>query len=140
MAAAHGIPGLCAGAAARPEGVNRPELLPKDFTTVIDVAGFLAPSEVRGGACHRNGPACNGETHTRCVHPALPVQEKRVATELASLERDTGFKLRVLAQNYPETPGAVLGCAPTVVWNDASKMVAAWSLTAAAALCRAGHP
>lgn len=32
-------------------------------------------------------------------------QEKRLSSEVASLERDTGIKLRVLAQNYPETPG-----------------------------------
>jgi hypothetical protein len=64
-------------AAARLDPVNRPDLLPKEFSTVIDVAGFLTPSE-----------------------------EARLATQVAALERDTGFKLRVLAQSYPETPGA----------------------------------
>eukprot|EP00775_Hariotina_reticulata_P003185 gene3185-3463_t len=64
---------------ARPAGVNRPELLPSQPTPVIDVAGFLTPSE-----------------------------EKRIASEVESLERDTGFKLRVLAQNYPETPGLAI--------------------------------
>lgn len=34
-------------------------------------------------------------------------QEKKIQAEVASLERDTGFKLRVLAQNYPETPGGL---------------------------------
>lgn len=33
------------------------------------------------------------------------MQEKRLAQEIADIENDTGFKLRVLAQNYPETPG-----------------------------------
>uniref|UniRef100_UPI004072FD42 TPM domain-containing protein n=1 Tax=Chlamydomonas reinhardtii TaxID=3055 RepID=UPI004072FD42 len=64
----------------RPEGVNRPNLLPKgEVTSVIDVAGFLTPSE-----------------------------EKRIITEVSDLEKDTGFKLRVLAQNYPETPGLAI--------------------------------
>ncbi|KAK7345532.1 hypothetical protein VNO77_16136 [Canavalia gladiata] len=60
-------------------GVNKPELLPKEFSTVIDVAGFLSDG-----------------------------QEKRLAQEIADLEADTGFKLRVLAQNYPDTPGLAI--------------------------------
>ncbi|KAH7285397.1 hypothetical protein KP509_33G026500 [Ceratopteris richardii] len=63
-------------AQARPEGVNKPELLPKTFTPVIDVAGFLSEG-----------------------------QEGRIAKVLMDLEADTGYKLRVLAQNYPNTPG-----------------------------------
>jgi hypothetical protein len=69
-----------APAYARPEGVNQPELLPKEAgVTVIDVAGFLAPSE-----------------------------EKRLAQTIARLEADTGYKVRVLAQNYPNTPGEAI--------------------------------
>ncbi|KAG1678486.1 hypothetical protein FOA52_014517 [Chlamydomonas sp. UWO 241] len=71
---------LASGASARMEGVNRPDLLPTgEKVAIIDVAGFLTPSE-----------------------------EKKIASEVASLERDTGFKLRVLAQNYPETPGLAI--------------------------------
>ena len=35
------------------------------------------------------------------------LQEKRLAEEIANIEKDTGFKLRVLVQNYPDTPGFV---------------------------------
>lgn len=65
--------------AKRLEGVNKPELLPKEFTTVIDVAGFLSSGQV-----------------------------DRIKNAVESLEQDTGYKLRVLAQNYPTTPGSTL--------------------------------
>jgi len=32
----------------------------------------------------------------------------RLRDKVVSLERDTGIKLRVLAQNYPETPGLAI--------------------------------
>ncbi|XP_072988897.1 thylakoid lumenal 15.0 kDa protein 2, chloroplastic [Typha latifolia] len=57
-------------------GVYKPELLPKEFSPVIDVAGFLSAG-----------------------------QEKRLSQKIADLEKDTGYKLRILAQNYPLTPG-----------------------------------
>ena len=77
---------LCASAAmlttadiadARLEGVNNPQLLPEGETQkVIDVAGYLGKSDVA-----------------------------RLTREVENLERDTGLKLRVLAQAYPRTPG-----------------------------------
>ncbi|CAN4118901.1 unnamed protein product [Withania somnifera] len=67
------------GVAEGKAGVNKPELLPKEFTPVIDVAGFLSDG-----------------------------QEKRLAQEITDIEKDTGFKLRVLAQNYPDTPGLAI--------------------------------
>ncbi|GMH09828.1 hypothetical protein Nepgr_011669 [Nepenthes gracilis] len=60
-------------------GVNKPELLPQEYTPVIDIAGFLSAG-----------------------------QENRIAHKIADLEKDTGFKLRVLAQNYPNTPGLAI--------------------------------
>ena len=66
-------------AEARLEGVNKPELLPKQYTPLIDVADFLTTGE-----------------------------EQRVVKTLERLERDTGVKLRVLCQNYPETPGLAI--------------------------------
>jgi hypothetical protein len=64
-------------AGARLEGVNNPNLLPAGpAVPVLDVAGYLTPGDV-----------------------------KRLTTEVTSIERDTGVKLRVLAQAYPQTPG-----------------------------------
>ena len=43
----HACMHVAAGSAwARFEAVNRPELLPEQYTTVIDVAGWLGPNEV----------------------------------------------------------------------------------------------
>lgn len=67
------------GSAEGKVGVNKPELLPKEFTTVIDVAGFLSDG-----------------------------QEKRLVKVITDIEKDTGYKLRVLAQNYPDTPGLAI--------------------------------
>lgn len=61
---------------ARPEGVNRPELLPLQFTTVIDLERFLA----------------SGEIH-------------RLRDKIDDLEKRTGFKIRLLTQRFPQTPG-----------------------------------
>ncbi|KAI4987917.1 hypothetical protein ZWY2020_028675 [Hordeum vulgare] len=63
------------GLANAKAGVNKPELFFKEFTNVIDVAGFLSSG-----------------------------QENRIRQEIKDLEKDTGYKLRVLAQNYPDTP------------------------------------
>jgi hypothetical protein len=70
-----GAPPLAAE--ARLEGVNNPNLLPPGPPVpVLDVAGYLTPGDV-----------------------------KRLTAEVESLQRDTGVKLRVLAQAYPQTPG-----------------------------------
>jgi hypothetical protein len=67
-------------AGARPEGVNRPDLLPKEANVpLIDVANFLSKG-----------------------------QEKKVVADLADLEKRTGYKLRVLCQSYPNTPGLAI--------------------------------
>ena len=66
---------------ARLEGVNNPKLLPdgpQSENLVIDVAGYLTPREV-----------------------------KRLQTRVENL-RDTGVKLRILAQAYPQTPGLAI--------------------------------
>merc|ERR1712127_15902 len=62
---------------ARLEGVNRPELLPSEpGKNVIQVEKFLTPG-----------------------------QAKRMDEKLGKLEATTGFRVRVLCQTYPQTPG-----------------------------------
>ena len=64
-------------AAARLEAVNRPDLLPSEKgLNVIQTEKFLTSG-----------------------------QAKRLDNMMANLEKETGFRLRVLCQNYPNTPG-----------------------------------
>jgi hypothetical protein len=65
---------------ARLESVNRPELLPTESGfNVIQVEKFLTTG-----------------------------QAKRMNDLLSALEKDTGFRLRVLCQAYPNTPGLAM--------------------------------
>lgn len=67
-------------ASARPEGVNRPDLLPKELNVpLIDVANFLSKG-----------------------------QEKKIVASIVDLQKVAGWKLRVLCQSYPETPGLAI--------------------------------
>ena len=57
-------------ASARPEGVNRPDLLPKELNVpLIDVANFLSKG-----------------------------QEKKITASIVELQKVTGWKLRILCQ------------------------------------------
>ncbi|KAL7547854.1 hypothetical protein ACHAWF_011126 [Thalassiosira exigua] len=65
---------------ARLEGVNKPELLPSEpGLNVIQVEKFLTKG-----------------------------QEKRMNDLLTKLETDTGYRVRVLCQAYPRTPGLAI--------------------------------
>eukprot|EP00531_Pseudo-nitzschia_arenysensis_P008184 CAMPEP_0116142708 /NCGR_PEP_ID=MMETSP0329-20121206/15054_1 /TAXON_ID=697910 /ORGANISM="Pseudo-nitzschia arenysensis, Strain B593" /LENGTH=236 /DNA_ID=CAMNT_0003637965 /DNA_START=29 /DNA_END=739 /DNA_ORIENTATION=+ len=67
-------------ASARLEAVNRPDLLPSEQgLNVIQTEKFLTAG-----------------------------QAKRLDKMMAALEKDTGYRLRVLCQNYPNTPGLAI--------------------------------
>eukprot|EP00581_Thalassiosira_minuscula_P018664 CAMPEP_0183732954 /NCGR_PEP_ID=MMETSP0737-20130205/39799_1 /TAXON_ID=385413 /ORGANISM="Thalassiosira miniscula, Strain CCMP1093" /LENGTH=244 /DNA_ID=CAMNT_0025966107 /DNA_START=9 /DNA_END=743 /DNA_ORIENTATION=- len=67
-------------ASARLEGVNKPELLPSEpGLNVIQVEKFLTKG-----------------------------QEKRLNDLLTKLEADTGYRVKVLCQAYPRTPGLAI--------------------------------
>lgn len=67
-------------ATARLEAVNRPDLLPSEQgVNVIQTEKFLTSG-----------------------------QAKRLDKMMVNLEKDTGFRLRVLCQNYPNTPGLAI--------------------------------
>lgn len=89
---------------------------------MIDIAGFLTPGEASllrscrarwGGCAEYAAPLQRCPCPWRCrptnwpsaAPPACALQEVRIAQRVEALEQDTGIKLRVLAQNYPETPG-----------------------------------
>lgn len=69
-------PGL---AIQRPEGVDRPDLLPAEKMNVLDLQKFLTDGEI-----------------------------KRLEKTTAKLEADRKVKLRLITQRYPETPGSAL--------------------------------
>jgi len=65
---------------ARLEAVNRPDLLPKEEgLNVIQVEKFLTTG-----------------------------QAKRMNDQLGRLEKDTGYRVKVLCQSYPNTPGLAI--------------------------------
>jgi hypothetical protein len=67
-------------ASARLESVNRPDLLPSEKgLNVIQTEKYLTSGQTR-----------------------------RLNDMLASLEKDTGFRVKVLCQNYPNTPGLAI--------------------------------
>jgi len=65
--------------AAKPEGVNRPELLPPEVMPILDLEHFLTSG-----------------------------QRQRLADEIARVEHVSGLRLRVLTQRFPQTPGAAV--------------------------------
>ena len=82
-------------AAARLESVNRPDLLPREpDLKVIQVEKFLTTG-----------------------------QAKRLNELLTALERDTSFRVRVLCQAYPMTPGLAMYVHTRIVWLSRHRLL-----------------
>ena len=53
-------------------------------------------------------PSTPGEVVIQTEKFLTSGQVKRMSDLINSLEKDTGFRLRVLCQNYPNTPGLAI--------------------------------
>lgn len=91
---------------AKPEGVNRPDLLPTEKNqVVIDVANYLTKGMLFSSSLLWS-PYFKFIRYC-IIHNSFIGQEKKVAGAIETLQKNTGYKLRVLLQSYPNTPGNI---------------------------------
>ncbi|KAK1308880.1 hypothetical protein QJS10_CPA09g01803 [Acorus calamus] len=92
------------GSADAKVGVNKPELLPKEFSPVLDVAGFLSSGQDNWFI----GISASMVLYEFKQQDVRQERENRLIQQIVDLEKDTGYKLRILAQNFPDTPGLAI--------------------------------